>query len=295
MVCRKAGLAARFACGSGRRPSAPSSRGRRSCAGSAPRACTDCEPFACQPAPESAVSTFGAKAASATATSSQAIETARTWSAVQPPSRPSGPTSTAAPRRSPAGERSWRACSSPASLLDAGPALKHERSGAPTCAHEQPLVETDEDGQQQEPGRDKHGKQHAQERHRAREREEHRSSGQRRCASGAHPFDQLLQRAAAAAAPRRRPARRARTRSRRRSGSRRGCRPCGGRASRRSASTARCLETFCCEAVEGIGELADGRLARRGGGRASGSASARRAPGSGGRRARRGLGNRMRE
>src|SRR5512132_4349468 len=59
-----------------------------------PRAFTDSEPLDCQPAPERAVSTLGAKAASATATSSQAIETARTWPAVQPPSRPSGPTLT---------------------------------------------------------------------------------------------------------------------------------------------------------------------------------------------------------
>jgi hypothetical protein len=42
------------------------------------RACTDCEPFACQPAPDSAVSTFGANTASATATTAQAIDTART-------------------------------------------------------------------------------------------------------------------------------------------------------------------------------------------------------------------------
>src|SRR5512133_69130 len=58
------------------------------------RAFTDSEPLDCQPAPERAVSTLGAKAATATATSSQAIETARTWSVVQPPSRPSGPAST---------------------------------------------------------------------------------------------------------------------------------------------------------------------------------------------------------
>jgi hypothetical protein len=42
------------------------------------RACTDCDPFACQPAPESAVSTLGANTASATATTAQAIETPRT-------------------------------------------------------------------------------------------------------------------------------------------------------------------------------------------------------------------------
>src|SRR5579862_627465 len=56
------------------------------------RAWTDCEPFACQPAPESAVSTFGANTASATATSAQLIETARTWSAAKRPSRPIAPT-----------------------------------------------------------------------------------------------------------------------------------------------------------------------------------------------------------
>src|SRR5262245_63771690 len=42
------------------------------------RACTDSEPFACQPAPESSVSTFGANTASVRATTAQAIETART-------------------------------------------------------------------------------------------------------------------------------------------------------------------------------------------------------------------------
>ena len=59
------------------------------------RAWTDSEPFACQPAPESAVSTFGAKTPSATATTAQAIATARTWSAVQRPSLPIGPTASA--------------------------------------------------------------------------------------------------------------------------------------------------------------------------------------------------------
>ena len=42
------------------------------------RAWTDSEPFACQPAPERAVSTFGAKRPSATARIAQAIATART-------------------------------------------------------------------------------------------------------------------------------------------------------------------------------------------------------------------------
>ena len=41
------------------------------------RACTDSEPFACHPAPESAVSTFGAKKPKPTATTTQAIATAR--------------------------------------------------------------------------------------------------------------------------------------------------------------------------------------------------------------------------
>ena len=41
------------------------------------RACTDSEPFACQPAPESAVSTLGANAASATATIAHAAMIAR--------------------------------------------------------------------------------------------------------------------------------------------------------------------------------------------------------------------------
>src|SRR5512133_2893652 len=56
------------------------------------RACTDCDPFACQPAPESAVSTFGANTARVRATTAQAIETTRTWSAAQRPRRPIGPT-----------------------------------------------------------------------------------------------------------------------------------------------------------------------------------------------------------
>ena len=42
------------------------------------RAWTDSEPSACQPAPDSAVSTFGAKAASATATIAHTVRTART-------------------------------------------------------------------------------------------------------------------------------------------------------------------------------------------------------------------------
>ena len=41
------------------------------------RACTDSEPSACQPAPESAVSTFGANAASTTATIAHATKIAR--------------------------------------------------------------------------------------------------------------------------------------------------------------------------------------------------------------------------
>ena len=41
------------------------------------RACTDSEPFACQPAPERAVSTFGANTASAIAITAQAIATMR--------------------------------------------------------------------------------------------------------------------------------------------------------------------------------------------------------------------------
>ena len=91
-VARNAGDVRPSASASGRRPSAPSWRGRRSSAGSASRACTDSEPFACQPAPESAVSTFGANTASAIASTAQQSATARTWSAAQPPSRPIGPT-----------------------------------------------------------------------------------------------------------------------------------------------------------------------------------------------------------
>ena len=46
------------------------------------RAATDCEPVASQPAPDSAVSTFGAKTPRPTATSTQAIATARKCVAV---------------------------------------------------------------------------------------------------------------------------------------------------------------------------------------------------------------------
>jgi hypothetical protein len=42
------------------------------------RAWTDSEPFACQPAPERAVSTLGAKTASASATAAQVRATRRT-------------------------------------------------------------------------------------------------------------------------------------------------------------------------------------------------------------------------
>ena len=88
----EARVARRSGSASARRPSAPSWRGRRSWPGSASCACTDSEPFACQPAPESAVSTFGAKKPSPTAITIHAIATARPWSAVQRPSRPTGPT-----------------------------------------------------------------------------------------------------------------------------------------------------------------------------------------------------------
>jgi hypothetical protein len=47
------------------------------------RACTDCEPEASQPAPDSAVSTRGAKNPKTTAMSSQPTRTARKWVAVQ--------------------------------------------------------------------------------------------------------------------------------------------------------------------------------------------------------------------
>jgi hypothetical protein len=56
------------------------------------RACTDSDPFACQPAPESALSTLGATRPSPTARIAQAIAMARTWSAAQRPSLPIGPT-----------------------------------------------------------------------------------------------------------------------------------------------------------------------------------------------------------
>ena len=55
------------------------------------RACTDCEPESCQPAPERAVSTRGARTPSPSATTTQAIATSRTWVADQRPRRPTGP------------------------------------------------------------------------------------------------------------------------------------------------------------------------------------------------------------
>ena len=65
------------------------------------RACTDSEPSACQPAPDSAVSTFGAKAARATATIAHTVRTARTWSAAKRPSLPTGPTRRCSPAAAP--------------------------------------------------------------------------------------------------------------------------------------------------------------------------------------------------
>ncbi len=55
------------------------------------RAATDSEPVASQPAPDSAVSTLGAKTPSTTATSAQPITTARKCVAVWRPRRPIGP------------------------------------------------------------------------------------------------------------------------------------------------------------------------------------------------------------
>ena len=99
----EAGVGGREPLASGRRPSAPSWRGPAKFAWISSRACTDSEPFACQPAPESAVSTLGANTPSATATTAQAIATTRTWSAVQRPSRPSGPTASGCSREGAAG------------------------------------------------------------------------------------------------------------------------------------------------------------------------------------------------
>ena len=115
-----------------------SSSGRRSAAGSMARACTDCEPLACQPAPESAVSTRGAKEPNATAIATQASTTARTCVAVKRPSRPIGPT--AAHREH----------------LDSSPAARRRiseagQSPAITYSH---WLTPDEGDQQQEPRAD---------------------------------------------------------------------------------------------------------------------------------------------
>ncbi len=55
------------------------------------RACTDCEPESSQPAPESAVSTRGARTPRPTTTTAQAMKTTFAWVADQRPSRPMGP------------------------------------------------------------------------------------------------------------------------------------------------------------------------------------------------------------
>ena len=60
------------------------------------RAATDSDPDASHPAPARACSTRGANAPSATATTAQARNTARAWSTVQRPRRPSGPATVAA-------------------------------------------------------------------------------------------------------------------------------------------------------------------------------------------------------
>ena len=65
-----------------RRSSGRSWRGRGSCGRSAARACTDCEPVASQPAPDSAFSTRGARHPSASATRAHAARTTRKWVAV---------------------------------------------------------------------------------------------------------------------------------------------------------------------------------------------------------------------
>ena len=72
----------RLVAASARRPSGRWRTGPGSSWSIALRAATDSEPVASQPAPDSAVSTLGAKTPSATATSAQAIATVRKWVAV---------------------------------------------------------------------------------------------------------------------------------------------------------------------------------------------------------------------
>ena len=55
------------------------------------RTLTDSEPLACQPAPDSAVSTRGASTPRPTAITAQVMKTARRWVAAKRPSRPIGP------------------------------------------------------------------------------------------------------------------------------------------------------------------------------------------------------------
>ena len=61
------------------------------CCWASSRAVTDSDPFACQPAPESSDSTLGAKAPSATMTSSHTAVVMRPWRVTKTPSRPRGP------------------------------------------------------------------------------------------------------------------------------------------------------------------------------------------------------------
>jgi hypothetical protein len=56
---------------------------------------TDSEPFACQPAPDSTLSTLGANTASTAAASAHARATASAWRAAHSPRRPIGPTPSA--------------------------------------------------------------------------------------------------------------------------------------------------------------------------------------------------------
>ena len=55
------------------------------------RVATDSEPFACQPAPDSSDSTFGANAPRPMMSSSHTAVMTLAWSVTQTPSRPNGP------------------------------------------------------------------------------------------------------------------------------------------------------------------------------------------------------------
>ena len=109
------------------------------------RACTDCEPVASQPAPESAFSTRGARKPSPSATTAQPIRTTEVGRRVAAEPADSGRArSSDALVRSPPGRR----------RSSARTALEDQRGRTGSDHHVEPLVDADEGGQQQEPGRD---------------------------------------------------------------------------------------------------------------------------------------------